>query len=135
MQEALLALALSVLGPGPDAAAIAPELVAAVQHRVDGGHAPVTSSPTLDLALVATYVRLESGATIRPRPWSHDARDGQSCGILQLPCGFVARHTLAEQARWWLHCVEESSLADVDSSPARAVHRLELARAMLRGAM
>ena len=133
--SALLALVLSVLGPGPDAAIIAPELVAAVQHRVDGGHAPVTSSPTLDLVLVATYVRLESRATIAPDPKSHDAHDRTSCGILQLRCDLVRGRTLAEQARQWLWCVERSSLADVDSSPSRAAHRLELARATLRGAM
>lgn len=135
MWEPLLAFALSVLGPGPDAATIAPAIVRVIQWRADHGLPPVTESPTLDVALVAVYIRHESSVMLDPPPVSKDARDLTSCGALQLPCSYVAKHGIARQIQYWLVNVQMSSLASVDSSPSRARRRLSEARDALRGAI
>ena len=130
----LLALALSCLGPSPDAATLAPAIVDAVTWRASQGAAPVTDSHPLDVCLLAVYARHESGGQLHPRPWSWDARAGLSVGPWQL------RPPLSDlpprrQAIAWLRAVRLSSLGAVDSSPARAAVRLEEARQALRGAL
>jgi hypothetical protein len=47
------------------------------------------------------YAREESGMREAPVPFSHDAKDHTSCGILQLPCRIVERHDLDGQFAYW----------------------------------
>lgn len=82
-------------------------------------------------ATMATYSALESGNRMHPEAWSHDAREGQSCGIWQAPCTVVRHFDAPAQARYWVWCVTHSSLASVDSDPARAKRRLRLAHGVL----
>ena len=93
-------------------------------HQPDAGRiadAIAEAEPTVEeAATAALYVALESGVNEHPRAFSWDAKAGVSCGILQMPCAFVATHTLVEQVRWWLSAVRSRGLASVDSSPSRA---------------
>lgn len=82
----------------PDANAIADASAQAVLANAS----PVFTSFTEDVAALATFARYESEISIHPKPFSHDALDGTSCGPWQLPCRFVATHTLTEQATQWL---------------------------------
>ena len=92
----------------------------AARHPVDAGAC---------VALVTTYVALESGYLTRPHAWSWDAKGGVSCSVLQLPCA-ISRDP-ASDVRTWLTNLRRSSLASVDSSPRRAAHRQRLAEKLL----
>lgn len=135
MNEAALALALTILAGCPDARPIARAIVSAVEARAAAGLRPVTSSPAEDVALLAVYARHESTGTIHPVPLSWDAKAGRSCGVWQMHCYAVRGWSLEAQAGTWLRWVAGSSLAGVDSSPSRARDRAAEARAALRGAL
>lgn len=52
---------------------------------------------------VLTYAQAESGMSETPRAFSHDAKVHVSCGILQIPCRFVAEHRdLDSQVAYWV---------------------------------
>jgi hypothetical protein len=72
----------------PDANAIADASAQAVLANAS----PVFTSFTEDVAALATFARYESEISIHPT----------SCGPWQLPCRFVATHSLTEQATQWL---------------------------------
>jgi hypothetical protein len=85
-------------------------------------------------ALVVVYSYRESRWQTDPIPVSHDSHDLISCGILQMPCAYVASHPdLTRQIRTWLHMVERNpkGLAGVDSLLSRALIRLQAAEALL----
>jgi hypothetical protein len=67
------------------------------------------------------YARDESGLSENPRPWSHDAKDHTSCGILQLPCRIVEKSDLDAQVTYW---------ARLRSWSLRACHAMPRAEAM-----
>lgn len=67
-------------------------------------------------ALLVVMAHHESELSEHPRPQSHDALDGTSCGILQMRCGFVRAHSVREQVREWLRNVRQTSLACVCGS-------------------
>ena len=95
----LLALALLLASqlPGPDAREVA--RAAAEQCG--------------DLKCVAdTFVwgHAESGLSRVPKPWSKDAREGLSCGVLQTPCASTPRD-VAGQVRVWLRMRAQSLAA------------------------
>ena len=139
MTPALIALALRCLGPGDDADVLAPAIVQAVESRARAGLAPVTESPTLDVCLVATFARHESGARVIPAPVSWDARAGRSCGALQQDCARITGWSLRHQAAAWLHDAASGGVAGICGSGEAAARiaatRLEEARAALRGAL
>lgn len=133
------------LARGPDARPIA---MAIAEVAVDDvSKAPVFSSHDLDVVVEAVYVAGESGVRKNPAPQSWDAKAGKSCGAFQEPCGYVARHSLRDQARFWMHLLREGK-KDCPDSPAAmlgghchvgrplAEHRvavsIELLRAVLR---
>ena len=37
-----------------------------------------------------------------PKPWSHDARDHVSCGVLQIPCRVARKTDIDGAARYWV---------------------------------
>jgi hypothetical protein len=88
-----------------------------------------TDAPELRAVLVV-YSYHESHWTVRPRAESWDARTGIARGPLQL-WGEAGMLPLRDQCRAWLHNVQASSLAAVDSSPSRAYRRAAEARALL----
>ena len=47
------------------------------------------------------FAAAESGFNEHPKPFSHDSKDGTSCGVWQEPCHFVNSHSLEEQAAYW----------------------------------
>lgn len=47
------------------------------------------------------FANAESGFNEFPKPFSHDAKDGTSCGVFQLPCTFTRNRSLDEQAKQW----------------------------------
>jgi hypothetical protein len=49
-----------------------------------------------------TYMQAESGMKERPKPFSHDAKDHVSCGMLQIPCRVADHHNLDGQAAYWV---------------------------------
>lgn len=67
-------------------------------------------------ALLVVMAHHESELSEHPRPQSHDALDGTSCGILQMRCGFVRTHTVQQQIHEWLRNVQQTSLACVMGS-------------------
>lgn len=127
MHEHLVAIILrvfSAMNAAPDRG-IAEDLARAVEaaHVFDR---------ELLASTIAVYAVDESGVRMHPEASSHDAKGGQSCGLLQEPCAFTRLHpTAAEQARWWVWCVTHSSLASVDSDAKRAADRLALATKLL----
>jgi hypothetical protein len=106
MADVLRALVFAVwsslhAGPLPaDAVPIADALVTATLQRAH--EAPALGSHALDLVTLAVWAEHESRLLLLPVPESWDARGGVSCGYLQLPCAFVATHSLADQASRWL---------------------------------
>lgn len=84
-----------------------------------------------EAALCALYVALESGVHRRPNAQSWDASMGVSCGPLQMPCSFVATHSVRQQVRWWLRQVRAGGLVSLDSSPTRAARRFNKAMGLL----
>ena len=120
MNPALLALAISCLGPGDDADVIAPAAVSAVESRARSGLAPVTGSPAEDLCLVATFIRHESGARIVPMPESHDARAGQSCSVLQQDCRRIVGWSLRHQIAAWLADAAQGGLPGICGTGPKA---------------
>ena len=139
MHHALLALVLFVLGPGPDAQALAPAIVGAVEWRAARGLPPVTGSPAEDAVLVATFVRHESGASLDPAPQSHDARARQSCGPLQQQCARVAGRSPRQLVAIWLHDAARGGVAGLcgygRAGRRIARQRLSEARAALTTAL
>jgi len=136
------------LSPGPqplppDAWPIADALVEASMLRAR--EVPALGSMALDLATMAVYVVRESGIHVAPKAESPDAQDGRSCGMLQLPCGFVGNHSLTDQAarwlqlaRWGARICHEAPLAPLSSGSCRrgrklSAERIALARAALEG--
>lgn len=122
MRKLILAI-LAIIHPGAERAADA-RVVDAIAEASMG-------ATTEEVAILATYAWLESGAQVNPRPWSWDARAGVSCGPWQEPCAIVRKLTLGGQARWWLREMRVSGLASVDSDAKRAERRRELARGAL----
>jgi hypothetical protein len=108
-----------------------PELAQAIATAVAEQYDRGTADAPLLAAVVAVYTALESSNAPAPEPVSHDARDGTSCGYLQLPCWRVRGTSALYQVRLWLWEIRHSSLASVDSSAGRARARVALARAAL----
>lgn len=88
-----------------DACVIADAIVEAIVFR--SVNQPVFGSIELDAVTMALWTDGESNVQLEPRPQSHDARDGTSCGPWQEPCAFVRTHTLHDQARYWLWLLHE----------------------------
>lgn len=109
----------------------APAVAYAVAVAAEGAPRSALGSPDLDAAVLAVYAAHESRVRVTPAPESWDARARVSCGVWQEPCSYVATHTLAEQASWWLAQVRARGLASVDSSSYRAARRLAQARLLL----
>lgn len=84
-----------------------------------------------EAALVSFYVLKESAVMLHPNAVAPDALSGQSCGMLQMPCAYVASHTPREQVRWWLTQVRAGYLVSLDSSAPRAWRRFSQAMALL----
>lgn len=85
----------------------APKIADAIAIAVtdDRKNEPVFSSHEEDAAVLAEIVREESRVQTAPHAYSHDARDGTSCGAFQLACEGLPK-TIAGQARkalWLLH--------------------------------
>jgi hypothetical protein len=85
----------------------------------------------LEAAVLAGYAWAESRLRLQPPPDAWDARAGVSCGPWQLRCAWVRGMAPVDQARLWLRLLHASSLASLDSSPARAARRLAKASALL----
>jgi hypothetical protein len=137
MNQAAIALALSVwkgMGLVPNSK-IAEKIVSVIETRSNHGIAPVTHSPAEDIALIAYYIGKESGVSLHPRGESWDAKDGISCGILQMKCEFVRHASIEQQISTWLSWVESSNLGSVDSDPKRAARRARKAQDYLRKAI
>jgi hypothetical protein len=81
-------------------------------------------------AVLVVYAHRESHWTVRPRPWSWDARAGVARGPWQLwgPAGSLG---LTGQASAWLSSVQSAGLAGVDSSPRRAARRARIAAGLV----
>jgi hypothetical protein len=73
-------------------------------------------SDTVCEAELITFAWYESGIDAQPKPWSHDAKDGTSCGYLQEPCAFVRAHSVLDQAREWVR-LRDASLAACGDGP------------------
>jgi hypothetical protein len=132
-EDPLVTLIANAISVGPDRDVIARTFARAV--RVDSVNAPLTASHAEDAALLGVYVKHESGGTIEPVPASHDARDGTSCGVSQLPCAVVRTNSLERQAELWLRWARQGGLAALDSSPSRAAARQQEARQVLAAAL
>ena len=134
----LLALALRCTGPGDDADIIAPAIVQAVEARARRGLPPVTESPAGDICLLGVFARHESGASLFPRPQSHDARDGTSCGPWQQDCRRTRGWSLRHQAAAWLADASHgiAGVCGVGDAAARVAEaRLDEERAIVREAL
>jgi hypothetical protein len=131
--DPLAQLIAQAIDHGPDKDLIARVFAKAV--RADSVNAPLTGSHAEDAALLGVYAKHESGGTIVPVPASHDAKDGTSCGVLQMPCAIVRRTTLAQQALLWLRWARQGGLAALDSSPSRAAARQQEAHAVVAAAL
>ena len=94
--RALVLAMMSQLSPHlpPDAYPIADSIAVAVLQEP----APALSSSNEDLAALVVIAWEESRFHVEPRPFSHDARDGTSCGAFQTACATLPR-TLDGQAR------------------------------------
>jgi hypothetical protein len=88
-----------------------------------------TDATPLEVALLVVYGARESS-------WQVNAvgDGGKSCGTWQQACSRVRGLSERDRARLWIWDLRHSSLAAVDSSPARASRRLAIARAALAGA-
>jgi hypothetical protein len=107
MLNSLRALVLSIWSivgvRSPEAPTIATAIATAVAE--DSVREPVFASHEEDAAVLAEIVREESQVQTEPRAYSHDAKDGTSCGAFQLACVGLPK-TLTGQARkalWLLH--------------------------------
>lgn len=80
-------------------------------------------------AVLTVYSHAESHWAINPKPCSWDSLAGVARGPWQLWYGGDA--PLGDQARTWLHIVQQAGLASVDSSPARARKRAARAARLL----
>jgi hypothetical protein len=76
---------------------------------------------------MAVYAVRESGISMHPIAWSHDALDGTSCGVWQEPCKIARFWNASEQAHWWVRNVVRYGLAAIDSDARRARERIEIA--------
>jgi hypothetical protein len=89
----------------------------------EAARAPV--DPEACAALMTVYGARESS-------WRAVYGDhGRSYGYWQEPAAIARQLDALGQARYWLRVLRESSLASVDSSPARARVRLALSRRLL----
>lgn len=82
------------------------------------------ADPELVAGLEADYAARESHASTHPIAFSWDARAHVSCGVWQMACAFVEKHTVLEQAETWRDRLHRDGLDSIDSSPARASFRL-----------
>jgi hypothetical protein len=81
-------------------------------------------------AHLVVYSHEESHWQLAPACWSWDCRKHLARGPWQL-WGPAGRADLSTQARSWLHNVQASSLASVDSSPSRARRRAAMAERLV----
>ena len=89
MQELLTVVAIALGLSAPD-----PRVISAIDKACHGDEKCGAEG--------VVFADLESGFNEWPKPFSHDARDGTSCGVFQLPCSFVRLHDLDEQAAQWV---------------------------------
>jgi len=113
LQALIISMMHSLAGPSlpPDAYPIADSIAVAVLQEP----APALSSSNEDLAALVVIAWEESRFHVEPRPFSHDARDGTSCGAFQTACATLPR-TLDGQARKALWLVARGAEA-CPSSP------------------
>jgi hypothetical protein len=88
MQELLTVVAIALGLSSPD-----PHVISAIDKACRGD--------AVCGAEAVVFADLESGFNEWPKPFSHDAKAGTSCGVFQLPCTFVRFHDLDEQAVQW----------------------------------
>lgn len=128
--EGLRALVLTMMASlsphlPPDAPVIADAIAVAVLTE----ERPALASANLDLAALVDTAWEESRFRIEPRAYSHDAKDGTSCGAFQTACASLPR-TLVGQARkaLWLIRLGAQSCPDSPLSPYLGACRTGLGR-------
>lgn len=86
----------------------------------------------LEAALMVRYAWDEAHFSIHPIPISWDAKSHRVCGVWQLSCDYVEKHTVLEQARYWLTIYHSScGLSCLSPSKHKSRIRLSLAMGML----